>query len=85
MKCSKETRRSSRRRMRIPQKTTRNYTEKKKISGTIMKISKRNKEDFSKKNESSSENKEKLHGEEYDVQDNNVDNQKKQEGLLKEG
>ena len=50
-----------------------------------MKISKRNKEDFSKKNESSSENKEKLHGEEYDVQDNNVDNQKKQEGLLEEG
>ena len=46
---------------------------------------KRNKEDFSKKNENSSENYEELHGEENDLQDNNEDNQKKQGGLLEEG
>ena len=71
--------------MRIPQKTTRNYTEKKRISRVIMKMSKRNKKDFSKKNEIFSENKEKLHGEENDLQDNIEDVQKKQGGLLKEG
>ena len=68
--------------MGIPQKTTRNYTEKKKISGTIMKISKRNKEDFSKKDETSSENYEVLHGEENDLQNNNEDIQKTQGGFL---
>ena len=50
-----------------------------------MKMFKRNKEDFSKKNENSSENYEELHGEENDLQDNNEDNQKKQGGLLEEG
>lgn len=50
-----------------------------------MKMSKRNKKDFSKKNEIFSENKEKLHGEENDLQDNIEDVQKKQGGLLKEG
>lgn len=48
-------------------------------------MSKRNKKDFSKKDENSSENKEKLHGEENDLQDNNEDIQKKQGGLLEEG
>ena len=48
-------------------------------------MSKRNKEDFSKKDENFSENKEKQHGEENDVQDNNEDIQKKQGGVLEEG
>ena len=46
---------------------------------------KRNKEDFSKKNENSSENYKELHGEENDLQDNNENIQKKQGGLLEEG
>ena len=48
-------------------------------------MSKRNKEEFSKKNENSSENCEELHGEEKDLQGNNEHVQKKQEGLLEEG
>ena len=64
--------------------TTRNYTEKKKISRIIMKMFKRNKEEFSKKNENSSENYEELYGEEKDLQGNNEDVQKKQGGLLEE-
>jgi len=71
--------------MRIPQKTARNYMEKKKNFRIIMKMSKRNKEEFSKKNENSSENYEELHGEEKDLQGNNEHVQKKQEGLLEEG
>ncbi len=66
-------------------KTRRNCTEKKMICRIIMKIFKRNKEDFSKKNENFSENKEKLHGEENDLQGNNEDVQKKQGGLPEEG
>jgi hypothetical protein len=50
-----------------------------------MKMSKRNKEEFSKKNENSSENCKELHGEEKDLQGNNEDVQKKQEGLPEEG
>ena len=61
----------------IFEETRRNCTEKNKMS-------KRNKEEFSKKDEIPSENKEKLHGEENDLQDNNEDIQKKQEGLLEE-
>lgn len=49
-----------------------------------MKILKRNTEEFSKKNENSSENYKELHGEEKDQQGNNEDVQKKQEGLLEE-
>ena|GEM_PF-2450620 len=59
--------------------------EKKKNFRIIMKMSKRNKEEFSKKNENSSENYEELHGEEKDLQGNNEHVQKKQEGLLEEG
>ena len=55
------------------------------ICRIIIKIFKRNKEDFSKKDENYSENKEKQHGGENDVQDNNEDIQKKQGGLLEEG
>ena len=51
----------------------------------MMRMSKRNKKNFSKKDENFSENKEKQHGEENDFQNNNEDVQKKQEGLLKEG
>ena len=47
-------------------------------------MSKRNKEDFSKKDENSSENYKELHGEENDLQDNNEDIQKTQGGLLEE-
>ena len=50
-----------------------------------MKMFKRNKEDFSKKNGNSSENYEELHGEEKDFRNNNEDIQKKQGGLLEEG
>ena len=50
-----------------------------------MRMSKRNKKDFSKKDENYSENKEKMHGEENDLQGNNEDVQKKQGGLLEEG
>ena len=64
-------------------KTRRNCTEKIKISRIIMKMSKRNKEEFSKKNENSSENYKELHGEEKDFQNNNEYVQKKQEGLSK--
>ena len=71
--------------MRLPQKTTRYYMEKKMICRIIMKIFKRHKEDFSKKDENFSENKEKLHGEENDFQNNNEDVQKKQGGVLEEG
>ena len=71
--------------MRISQKTRRNSTGKKMICRIIMKIFKRNKEDFSKKDENISENKEKLHGEENDLQDNIEDIQKKQGGLPEEG
>lgn len=46
---------------------------------------KRNKEEFSKKNENSSENYKELHREEKDFRNNNEDIQKKQEGLLEEG
>jgi len=42
--------------MRITQKTRRKCTEKKMICRVIMRMSKRNKEDFSKKDENSSEN-----------------------------
>ena len=45
--------------MRLPQKTTRNYMEKKRICRVIMSMSKRNKKDYSKKDENFSENKEK--------------------------
>ena len=48
-------------------------------------MSKRNKKDFSKKNENSSENYKELHGEEKDFQNNNEDVQKKQGGVLEEG
>ena len=71
--------------MRISQKTRRNSTEKKRICRVIMRMSKRNKKDFSKKDENYSENKEKMHGEENDLQGNNEDVQKKQGGLLEEG
>ena len=71
--------------MRISQKTRRNSTEKKMISRIIMKMSKRNKKDYSKKDVNSSENYKELHGEENDLQDNNKDIQKKQGGLLEEG
>ena len=71
--------------MRVPQKTRRNCTEKNMMCRIIMQIIKRNKKDFSKKDENFSENKEKLHGEENDLQDNNEDIQKKQGGLLEEG
>ncbi|EKX94085.1 hypothetical protein HMPREF9999_00197 [Alloprevotella sp. oral taxon 473 str. F0040] len=71
--------------MRISQKTRRNCTEKKMICRIILKIFKRNKEDYSKKDETSSENYEELHGEEKDLQGNNEHVQKKQEGLLEEG
>ena len=47
-------------------------------------MSKRNKEEFSKKNENSSENCEELHGEEKEFQNNNEDVQKKQGGVLEE-
>ena len=50
-----------------------------------MKMSKRNKKDYSKKDVNSSENYKELHGEENDLQDNNKDIQKKQGGLLEEG
>ena len=55
------------------------------ICRIILKIFKRNKEDYSKKDETSSENYEELHGEEKDLQGNNEHVQKKQEGLLEEG
>ena len=71
--------------MRIPQKTARNYMEKKRICRVIMRMSKRNKKDFPKKDENFSENKEKLHGEENDQQDNNENTQKKQGGTPEEG
>ena len=71
--------------MRISQKTRRNSTEKKMISRIIMKMSKINKKDYSKKDVNSSENYKELHGEENDLQDNNKDIQKKQGGLLEEG
>ena len=45
--------------------------EKKRICRVIMSMSKRNKKDFSKKDENSSENYKELHGEENDLQDNN--------------
>ena len=45
--------------------------EKKRICRVIMSMSQRNKKDFSKKDENSSENYKELHGEENDLQDNN--------------
>jgi len=59
--------------MRIPQKTRKNCTENKMICRIIMKIFKRNKEDFSKKDENFSENYKELHREEKDLQGNNED------------
>ena len=46
---------------------------------------KRNMEDFSKKDENSSENYEEFHGEEKEFKNNNEDVQKKHGGLLEEG